>query len=112
VQPFRTSVVPNELHHAPRRNAPEAIWAAHPSVMPARTAVPAGMPVSAAAAADTVPIGVPGNTNGGQHLRADAQLVERIYRPARDPQVDTGFSAWLVSVATGCPTSLDARWSA
>jgi len=73
---------------------PRAIWGRTSVGHAGPHAVPAGMPVSAAAAADTVPIGRARQYQRRQHLRR-CQLVERIYRPARDPQVDTVLSAWL-----------------
>src|SRR4051794_20362525 len=65
VEPLTTSVVPSAVLHAPGDMARTAICAAQPSVIPALSGVPAGMPVRAAAASDTTPMVAPGRTTGG-----------------------------------------------
>ena len=57
--------MPSTEFQLPTRRAPAPSWAAQPSVMPAITGVPSGMPVTSADSAQTVPSGVPDRTTSG-----------------------------------------------
>ncbi len=65
-------MVPRTEFQAPGRSAPDAIWAAQPSVIPAMTGVPAGMPVASAAVRQTSPSLVPGRTTSGNCAAKEA----------------------------------------
>lgn len=100
-------MVPSTEFQSPTASAPAPSWAAQPSVAPEITGVPSGNPVSAAAAADTVPSGVPERTSGGS-TRAGTPRASVTSDGHRSPMRSAPvFKALDRSVATGPPTS---RW--
>src|ERR1700759_5329804 len=101
--PFSTSVVPRTLFQLPADVAPDASCDAQLSVIPAMMGVSSGMPVCAAADADTRPTSAPGLTSCGKRLGATPS--ESISPVSQSPAIvsQPDFSALLRSAALGPP---------
>src|SRR5690606_27075726 len=66
VTPFITNVVPIVVFQAPGVTAPEAIWLAHPSVIPTTTSI-LSIPHLEASSLSNFPITVPEGTTSCNH---------------------------------------------